>query len=80
MLEFHCTCYKCNPNWPAMRCCAECGNKRCPKGTYCAADCTNSNAPGQKGSQYGPYEDYPDFLKQRMDERLKFINERSSKE
>ncbi len=33
--------------------CPQCGNKRCPKATSCALDCTNSNEPGQPGSVYG---------------------------
>lgn len=32
--------------------CTECGNKRCPKATNCANDCTGSNEPGQPGSAY----------------------------
>jgi hypothetical protein len=32
--------------------CKECGNKRCPKATNCALDCTQSNEPGQLGSSY----------------------------
>jgi len=35
--------------------CAICGNKRCPKATDHALDCTNSNAPGQKGSVWENY-------------------------
>lgn len=33
--------------------CPECGNKRCPKATWHENACTGSNAPGQKGSDYG---------------------------
>lgn len=32
--------------------CPSCGNKRCPKATDHALECTNSNQPGQKGSVY----------------------------
>ena len=32
--------------------CPDCGNKRCPKGTNHELACTNSNEPGQKGSEY----------------------------
>lgn len=32
--------------------CPECGNKRCPKATDHRLDCTNSNEPGQEGSDY----------------------------
>jgi hypothetical protein len=32
--------------------CAICGNKRCPHATNHRNACTNSNAPGQKGSAY----------------------------
>lgn len=32
--------------------CPVCGNKRCPKATDHNLECTNSNAPGQKGSIY----------------------------
>jgi hypothetical protein len=32
--------------------CEFCGNKRCPHATDHRLDCTNSNAPGQKGSVY----------------------------
>ena len=37
----------------AMIVCAKCGNKRCPHATDHGNECTNSNAPGQKGSVYG---------------------------
>lgn len=37
--------------------CAKCGNKRCPHANDHRNVCTNSNAPGQKGSAY---EDQPD--------------------
>jgi hypothetical protein len=32
--------------------CGECGNKRCPKASWHAYDCTHSNEPGQPGSVY----------------------------
>jgi predicted metal-binding protein len=32
--------------------CPDCGNKRCPKSTDHALQCTNSNEPGQEGSRY----------------------------
>ena len=32
--------------------CPVCGNKRCPKATWHANECTGSNEPGQKGSDY----------------------------
>jgi hypothetical protein len=32
--------------------CTICGNKRCPKATDHDLACTNSNAPGQRGSRY----------------------------
>lgn len=32
--------------------CPTCGNKRCPKATNHELACTNSNAPGQPGSDY----------------------------
>ena len=35
-----------------MSLCPICGNKRCPKATHHRLDCTNSNNPGQKGSDY----------------------------
>lgn len=35
-----------------MNLCSECGNKRCPKATNHVHECTNSNEPGQKGSNY----------------------------
>lgn len=33
--------------------CGTCGNKRCPKASDCALDCTGSNASGQAGSVFG---------------------------
>lgn len=47
-----CPCAKCNPNALWMIVCSACGNKRCPKATFHENECTNSNAPGQKGSSY----------------------------
>ena len=35
-----------------MMCCAECGNKRCPKAAWHGNACTGSNEPGQPGSAY----------------------------
>jgi ribosomal protein L40E len=32
--------------------CKKCGNKRCPHATNHRLKCTNSNEPGQKGSNY----------------------------
>ena len=32
--------------------CSVCGCKRCPKATDHTLECTDSNAPGQKGSIY----------------------------
>ena len=32
--------------------CPTCGNKRCPKATDHRLECTNSNEPGQVGSDY----------------------------
>lgn len=44
------------PSLPAeagmMILCSTCGNKRCPHATDHRNECTNSNAPGQKGSFY----------------------------
>lgn len=34
--------------------CSECRNKRCPHASDHRFACTNSNAPGQPGSVYGP--------------------------
>lgn len=56
-----CQCHKCQSFrrefWkgvflPTMSLCEVCGNKRCPKATDHAQECTNSNEPGQKGSAY----------------------------
>lgn len=35
--------------------CSICGNKRCPHATNHNNPCTNSNAPGQKGSSWENY-------------------------
>lgn len=32
--------------------CQQCGNKRCPHATNHRNECTNSNVPGQPGSEY----------------------------
>lgn len=32
--------------------CQQCGNKRCPHATNHRNECTDSNAPGQPGSEY----------------------------
>lgn len=47
-----CGCSLCNPHAWWMVVCSKCGNKRCPHATDHKLDCTNSNAPGQKGSAY----------------------------
>lgn len=36
--------------------CPDCGNKRCPKGTWHENACTGSNDPEQPGSRYGGLE------------------------
>jgi len=41
-----------NPLGMPFMCCIVCGNKRCPKATDCALECTWSNKPGQPGSIY----------------------------
>ena len=51
-------CWKCQSGKPMsqwfskMILCKSCGNKRCPKATDHALECTNSNALGQHGSIY----------------------------
>jgi len=51
-----CKCGKCLKSanilvwW--MITCQICGNKRCPHATNCGLECSGSNAPGQKGSNY----------------------------
>ena len=50
-----CTCEWCKPNSMSdmrMIVCSFCGNKRCPHATHHDNVCTNSNAPGQKGSSW----------------------------
>lgn len=50
-----CWCETCRPLTVAdMRfiVCPDCGNKRCPKAKSHLNTCTNSNAPGQKGSSW----------------------------
>jgi len=47
-----CWCRKCNPKAGWFIVCAECGNKRCPKAKDHDNACTNSNALGQKGSEW----------------------------
>lgn len=37
---------------PMPYACSVCGNKRCPHATNCELSCTNSNDPGQPGSDY----------------------------
>ena len=48
-----CWCRLCNQNAWWMIVCPTCGNKRCPRATNHALECTNSNATGQPGSVYG---------------------------
>jgi len=43
-----------NPVNTRMILCPICGNKRCPKATFHGHDCTDSNDPGQPGSNYPP--------------------------
>lgn len=47
-----CGCRACNPNAWWMVVCDICGNKRCPHATDHALACTESNEPGQPGSDY----------------------------
>jgi hypothetical protein len=47
-----CGCHACNPNAAWFVVCDTCGNKRCPHATDHNLECTNSNAPGQKGSKW----------------------------
>lgn len=47
------SCHACPGEHQAlMILCVTCGNKRCPKANDHNQTCTNSNAPGQKGSAY----------------------------
>lgn len=39
-------------NFPRMVVCSKCGNKRCPHAADDRNECTNSNEPGQPGSNY----------------------------
>lgn len=58
--DMACKCRRCqqsaNPpeKFPmvTMSICPSCGNKRCPKATFHENECTGSNEPGQKGSDY----------------------------
>lgn len=45
-------CWTCVPDFPFMRVCATCGNKRCPHANDHRNQCTGSNEPGQPGSAY----------------------------
>jgi len=56
-----CWCHKCNEKktvnglpfaMTRMIVCPECGNKRCPKASNHAMQCTSSNEPNQTGSVY----------------------------
>ncbi len=47
-----CGCHACNPKAAWFVVCDICGNKRCPHATDHTLECTNSNAPGQKGSKW----------------------------
>ncbi len=59
--QAECVCRRCltEINHPAVQMiggrmilCQKCGNKRCPHANDHRHECTNSNAPGQKGSAY----------------------------
>ena len=41
-----------DPRLCRMFLCPDCGNKRCPKATNHALECSGSNEPGQEGSRY----------------------------
>lgn len=45
-------CWTCVPDYPYMRLCSECGNKRCPHANDHRNACTSSNDTGQPGSAY----------------------------
>ena len=45
-------CWACVPDYPGMRVCATCGNKRCPHASDHRHACTGSNDVGQTGSAY----------------------------
>jgi hypothetical protein len=47
-------CWRCVPDYPGMRLCPTCGNKRCPHASDHDLACSGSNEPGQPGSIYGP--------------------------
>lgn len=51
-----CVCWRCLAERDEVRgfmvLCPECGNKRCPKASDHALECTGSNEPGQPGSVY----------------------------
>ena len=55
-LEGVCNCIRCQQRrgerFQIMALCPTCGNKRCPKATFHGRQCTGSNEPGQKGSDY----------------------------
>lgn len=63
-MKYQCWCYNClsqikDENYLGLPVtaytfivCPDCGNKRCPKSTDHALQCTNSNEPGQEGSRY----------------------------
>ena len=63
MKDDKCDCWKCLEDrdereygipvaMTRMIVCKKCGNKRCPHANDHRNECTNSNAPGQKGSAY----------------------------
>lgn len=65
MSEYRCFCYRCASedtvgmtglnamqHMSMMFLCSKCGNKRCPRATDHRLFCTNSNEPGQPGSNY----------------------------
>lgn len=47
-----CWCRRCNPMIQMMILCPTCGNKRCPHATFHDYFCTDSNEPGQAGSDF----------------------------
>lgn len=60
----NCWCWQCNRertvngipySMTRMILCPDCGNKRCPRASDHRERCTDSNEPGQLGSQYGVY-------------------------
>lgn len=50
-----CGCRACNPKAAWLVTCDNCGNKRCPHATNHEFACTDSNEPGQKGSEWEHY-------------------------